>query len=42
MSLVGAGTRHTGVKRMGVDGLWWLGVVLTFIVLSAIVWVFND
>jgi hypothetical protein len=39
---VGAGTTRAGVGRMGADGLWWLGVVLTFIVLSALVWIFND
>jgi hypothetical protein len=30
------------VRRMGGDGLWWFGVVLTLLVLSALVWIFND
>jgi hypothetical protein len=42
MPTVGVSTSSEGVRRMGVDGLWWLGVVLTFIVLSALVWIFND
>jgi hypothetical protein len=42
MPTVGVGTSGAGVSRMGVDGAWWLGVVLTFLVLSALVWIFNE
>ena len=42
MPTVGLGPRNPGVRRMGGDGLWWVGVVLTLIVLSALVWIFND
>jgi hypothetical protein len=30
------------VARMGPDVLWWLGVLLTLIVIAAVAWVFDD
>jgi hypothetical protein len=30
------------VARMVLDVLWWLGVLLTLIVIAAVAWVFDD
>jgi hypothetical protein len=30
------------VARMVLDVLWWLGVLLTLIVIAAVAWIFDD
>jgi hypothetical protein len=30
------------VAQMGPDVLWWMGVLLSLIVLAAVAWIFDD
>jgi hypothetical protein len=30
------------VARMGPDILWWLGVLVSLIVIAAVAWIFDD
>lgn len=37
----GATVATRGVGRMGVDVLWWLGVLLSLMVLATVGWIFE-